>query len=57
MENREFIKNKTKVLYRGQEYMIKGIKKMTINGVEVILLKIPHKKYNILVNAEYVVKC
>jgi hypothetical protein len=57
MSQSEFIKNKTKILYRGQEYTIKGVKKMNINGVEVTLLRLPHKKYNILVNADNVVKC
>jgi hypothetical protein len=54
---KEFIINKTTVLYRGNSYKVKGIKKMIINDQEVILLRLPHNKYNFLVNAENVIKC
>lgn len=56
-DKKEYIKNKTKIMYRGEKHTVRGIKTLTINGVSVIMLKIDHKRYDMWVNAEYSIKC
>lgn len=57
MKYEDFIPRKTQILYRGQQYKIQEKKKEKINGETIIMLKIPHKKYDMWVNANYVILC
>lgn len=45
------------VLYRGEKYKVLATKTLTIDGKEVKMLKLKHKKYDLWINADYVIEC
>lgn len=45
------------VLYRGEKYKVLETNSSVINGQNVLMLRLKHKKYNLWVNANYVVRC
>ena len=45
------------VLYRGEKYKVLETNNLEVNGQNVLMLKLKHKKYNLWVNSNYVVKC
>lgn len=52
---KDFYKNG--VLYRGEKYKVLETNMSTINGQNIIMLKLKHKKYDLWVNSKYVIKC